>query len=460
MIELLGLCGFGAQEMKLQLPRFKKVFNRLGITAVDIERGKQRLIKYYDTELQGVRKLLRLFVREMVNAVLAREEGKKKLIYAYMAPCFSMFAPALLSKSKEVFAIHHAWAFQTVLGCIFDKMVPVLEAAERKWLKEGGVAHCSNVKSVAGLFILDMIPKPDLLITSGYLCETAPKTLELMHELYDIPVWSYETCQDRELKDYSTATERIVMLAVKDLRSLIGRLEQVVGFEITDDMLRDSLDGRSKLKESLGKLRNVIENSDPMPISATHDALYMALILMTLSLDELPDAVDAVDTLREELQERVSKGQGAVKKGAPRVLAILPPNHTDPRLEHLVGELGIAIVGLDPAFVVPYEGKSEDPYVAMALYVQESMFTPTPRRIPLILEGCRRLNVAGVIDRFHVGCRTVAGDALVIRDAVKKELGIPVLLLEWDNFDSRTFNYEQCKGRLEVFKTMLVNRPS
>ena len=36
-----------------------------------------------------------------------------------------------------------------------------------------------------------------------------------------------------------------------------------------------------------------------------------------------------------------------------------------------------------------------------------------------------------------------------------KELGIPILLLERDDFDPRLYNHEQYKRRLEVFKTML-----
>jgi len=43
MIELLKMCGFEADEAKSELPRIEKAFNKLGITAEDIERGKQRL---------------------------------------------------------------------------------------------------------------------------------------------------------------------------------------------------------------------------------------------------------------------------------------------------------------------------------------------------------------------------------------------------------------------------------
>ena len=85
MIELLKLCGFEADEIESELSRVEKAFNRLGITAGDIERGKQRLTKYYDMKLQGVRKGFGLCIRELVNTVLAREEGKRKILYGFMS---------------------------------------------------------------------------------------------------------------------------------------------------------------------------------------------------------------------------------------------------------------------------------------------------------------------------------------------------------------------------------------
>ena len=456
MLELLKLFGFEAAEAESELPRIERVFNKLGISANDIERGKQRLTTYYDMELKGVRKLLRLSLRDLVNSVLAREDGKKKVLFGFMAPVFEIVSSVLASQSKEVHAAHQCWAALLIIGSIFDKMVPVLEAAERKWLKAGTVAHCSNVKSVVGLFTLDMLPKPDLLVTTGFSCETAPKTINLLHELYDIPGFCYDTCQDRSFKDYEVDSERTIGLVVRSTRKLVERVQEIVGFELTDDMFQEMLDARSELDNAVDKLRDLIENSDPLPISAPHENLLMVLNALTLSIDDgLPAAIDAINTLREELQERVDNGVGVVEKGAPRILSVLPAHHSDPRLDHLVGELGMAIVACDPGFSVPYPGTSKDPYTMMSLHLQGSLATSLPKRIRLIIEGCKRLKIEGLLNRYHVGCRAVAGDPLIIGDAVGKELGIPVLTLEWENFDPRVYNHEQYKRRLELFKMML-----
>ncbi|MDB9823189.1 2-hydroxyacyl-CoA dehydratase family protein [Deltaproteobacteria bacterium] len=455
MIKLLEMCGFEADEMEEELPRIKKTFGKLGITAGDIERGKQRLTSYYDMELKGIRKILRLCFLELVGSVLAREEGKKKILFGFMAPGFELIGSVLVSKSRELFSAHQCWAALIVIGGIFDKLIPAFEAAESLWLKAGRVAHCGNVKSLVGLLALDIIPKPDLLVTTGFSCETSPKTIDMLHELYGIPICCYDTCQDKEIGNYYEASKRTIDLAAKSLRSLVRRVQEEVGFEITDDMLWDALEARSTFNDAMERLRKLMQNRDPMPMGATHDQLLIALNNLTLGIDMLPEAVRALNTLYEELEARVIGGMGVMQKGAPRVLALLPNHHSDPRLEHLADEMGIALIASDFGFMVPYEEIPDDPYQMMSLHLMSSLAASLPRRIPLIIEGCRRLNIDGVLDRYHVGCRSVAGDTMIIKDAVAKELGIPILLLEWENFDPRAYNHEQYKRRLEIFKMML-----
>jgi benzoyl-CoA reductase/2-hydroxyglutaryl-CoA dehydratase subunit BcrC/BadD/HgdB len=456
MMELLELCGFEGDEAAAKLPRIERAFHKLGITTEDIERGTQRLNRYYAIELRGIRKILRLLVKNMVNTVLAREDGKTKVIYGFMIPGFSVFTSALVSLSKEIHAAYLCPQFQIILGGIFDKMSPVLEAAEGTWLKSGMVAHCGNVKGLVGLLVQNLIPRPDLLITSGLLCETAPKSVDLLHELHDIPACCYDTCQDREFEEYSNATQRIVSLAAKSLRMVTKRIHDEAGVEITDAILQDVLDARKGLGDALGTLQELMESGDPLPIHANNQILWEYMGALTFSIERTPEAIEAINTLCEELQERADKGVGVVEQGAPRIVALLPSHHTDPRQDHVVGELGMAIVSTDRVFATADVAVPEDPYERMIWDImQGSLFHSPQRRIPLIIDGCKRLKVDGVLDRYHIGCRTVTGDAFLIKEAVSMELDIPIILQERDDFDTRVYNHEQFKRNLDVFKTMM-----
>ncbi len=455
MIDLLKLCGFQASDLESELPRIEKAFNKIGINTEDIERGKDRLTKYYDIKLQGIRKILKLNMQELVNSILAREDGKTRLVYGFMAPGFNIIGSALVSKSDEVYAQYLCWSFQSVVGGIFDKMVPILEAAEAKWLKGGVVAHCGNVKTVAGLLALDIIPKPDLMVTSGSLCDAAPKTMDLIHQFYNIPVVIHEACQDREFREYPEASKRMIELSVKSLRRLVEKIQKVVGYKISDDLLAEVLEKRSGLVNAILRLNDLIRSSDPLPISPTNESLWAVLASTSLSVNQQSEAIDAINTLYEELQDRVNQGRGVVEKGAPRILALLPNSNVDPRLEYLISELGMALVCTDAGFLVPDAGKPGDPYEAWSMYVQGSLYTSLARRIPLIIEECKRLNINGVLSRLHVGCRANAADAIIMKEALMKELKIPVILLEEEGFDPRFFDQEQYSIQLETFKSML-----
>lgn len=457
MIELLKLLGYEEQELSTEVPRVKKVFDKLGITASDIERGKQRVRKYYAIELVGIRKVFRFIVRELVNSLLAREEGVKKLIYGFMCPGIDLLSSALVSKSQDVYSLHQSWSFHIVVGCIFGKLEPVLEEAEKKWLKSGMVAHCANVKTLLGPLSLGYFPKPDLLITSGFLCETAPKTLDLLYEFSDIPVVYIDTCHDRELRDFPDATLRTAVLAAKSMRKVVERTREIVGFEISDELLLEVQDVKSKFEEALGRVKSVLENSIPLTISPAHDNIFMCLNGLSLSISEIKEAIGVLNLLHDELKQRIDKGIGIVGKEAPRILAMCPMGQTDPRLEQLACELDIAIVAIDVYFSPPPPKNTGDPYLDYFLKIQNAgMSLPVGEKISLIVEGCKRLKIEGVLNRYHVGCRAVAGDALLIESAIRKELGIPVMLLEWENFDPRVYKEEEYKRRLEAFKVMMA----
>ena len=460
MDDLLLLCGYEPAEMERELPRVKKAFARLGITDEDITRGKGRVRTYFDVELAGVRKLLGMFVRELVNMVLARDEGRTKIIHACMAGGFEAICSAFVTYSRDVFVEVPNPPFMVVFGAILGRFTPILEAAEELWLKSGLVGHCGMVKSRVGILSLGLVPKPDAMVTSGLLCETSPKTSDIVHEMYGIPAVFYDTCQDREAWEYPDST-RSIALEAASMRKAAEELGDLVGFRLEDNMVREVLRVRAEYGSAIERVRAIVRGSDPVPLGSTHDNLLAWLPPVAMSIDGLKRATEAVNTLYHELEERVERGVGVTKKGAPKILGILPSHHSDPRLEQLINELGMAVVGVDFELAAPKPpglAKTDDPYTEASQLVRGSMALPLAARLKVIFEACKRWNIDGVLDHYHAGCRAVAGDALLLQDAVTKELGIPVLALEWENFDPRAFNYEQYRARIEVFKSMMESR--
>lgn len=463
MIELLTLCGYENQDIESELSRIQRVFKILGIDSSDIERGKKRLNTFYDMNLQGVRKAIGLCIKSAMDTVLAREDGKRKIIHSFMAPGMELLGTALISKSEDIYVSNLNGPLQFLLGGMFDKMSPVLEAAEKRWLKGGKAYHCANVKATLGFLELGLVPRPDLLVTSGLLCDTAPKSTDLIQELYGIPVFTYDSCIDSDFSDFPDF-KRIIEYASKSARRLAKRIEEVVGFEITDSMLMESIDARAGIARNIEDLKSVMETGDPVPISAAHDIIWNCVATISSGISGIKQPEEVLGMALLELKEKIKKGEGMVGKGAPRVLALLPPHYSDPRWEHLPYEYGIALVSCETGFFPPYgervpyvidEDLLNDPYARMIMGVQSSLNQNIKVRCMIIVEACKRLNVEGILGKYHVGCRINVGDAMVIKDYITEQLGIPVLLLEWEGFDPRVMNEEHFKKQLDTFRDVM-----
>jgi len=119
--------------------------------------GQQRLRKYYDMELQSVRKVFRLCLREFVDLVLARKKAGSGWFMDLWRP---VLKSSLGGDVRLERGLHHqpVLAFMIVWGCIFDKLVPVFETAEKMWLKAGLAAHCGNIKTLLGLLDSGILP--------------------------------------------------------------------------------------------------------------------------------------------------------------------------------------------------------------------------------------------------------------------------------------------------------------
>lgn len=464
MRTLLGLLGYEAHEISEQTVRVTEAFDRLDINGDDIERAKKRLSQYYDLDLVGVRKMLGLYLRDMVDLVLARDEGKTKIVYAIMAEGFDLIASAFGSKSGELFVSWPESLFEVVFGpgC-FDKLIPILEAAEKKWLKAGVVGHCANVKAMVGALDLNLIPEPDYFVVSGFLCETAPKTVDLLHEMYGVPMSYFGTCLDREANESPETEARRVRVAARHMREVVAKMQEVVGVEITDEDVAEQVRGKRVLRDNLQKIHHMIDSNERVLMSAANESIVFLSARLAANVGNVPRLAEATTLICQELEARVATGFNLAKEGAPRLFVLVPASFTDPRLEHLIEQTGMIIASTEIDCFWP-EGQRTPPklegtpdvYEGVCSYLYDSKTRKLGERIAIIEQVCKRLKVDGVVCRTHVGCRTIHGDVLVMRDALKRDLGLPVMVLEYESFDPRFYEHEALRAKFEVFKEMVA----
>jgi benzoyl-CoA reductase/2-hydroxyglutaryl-CoA dehydratase subunit BcrC/BadD/HgdB len=464
MRELLDLFGYDADEIVAESVRVSQAFERLGITQEDIESTKKRLIGYYDLELVGVRKMLGLYLRDMVDLVLARDEGKTKVIYAIMAEGFDLIASAFGSKVRELFVSWPESLFEVLFGpgC-FDKLVPILEAAENTWLKAGVVGHCANVKALVGALEMKLIPEPDMLVVSGFLCETAPKTIDILHEIYEVPMTYFGTCLDREAgEDTETEADRVRVAAIH-MREVVAKLEEVLGVEISDEDVVEQVKGKRILRDNLQRIHEMIDSGEQVLMSAANESIVFLSARLAANVANVPRLAEATTLLRQELEDRAASGFSLAESSAPRLFVLVPASFTDPRLEHLIEDSGMVVASTEIDCFWP-EGQRTPPrlegtpdvYEGVCSYLYDSKTRKLAERIQIIEQVCKRLNVDGVICRSHVGCRTIHGDVLMVKEALTRDLGLPAMVLEYESFDPRFYDHESLKSKFEIFGQMVA----
>ena len=80
---LLKLCGFEDEEITKEKTRIDKAFERLELGYEDMDRAEAWIMQGHDVELVGVRKLLGIWLKELIDLVLAKDEGKTVVYYGF-----------------------------------------------------------------------------------------------------------------------------------------------------------------------------------------------------------------------------------------------------------------------------------------------------------------------------------------------------------------------------------------
>jgi benzoyl-CoA reductase/2-hydroxyglutaryl-CoA dehydratase subunit BcrC/BadD/HgdB len=455
--ELLELCGFAPEEIETEMPRVEKAFQMLGLTAEDIARGKGRIRRYFDHESLGVRELLGVSIKELVDLVLAKGE-KKKLLYPTVPTLVTEVFTAAMLHSEEVHPANPGIIFMLTMGAIFDKLDHILEAAERLWLAPGE-GHCGYAQTELGLNALGLIPKASLCVATGFPCDELSKSHELLSEVFGIPMHWVNRCQDRDWQEPMNSRREIEFLT-SEVERVIKKVGEAVGFELTEEMLVKAERYLASGTALEGEVLALFKSSDPPPASSTIvPHLHLAAMATTRRAKE--EGARATATLLEELRHRGSQGIGPVPKGAPRILEEVWPNYSDPGVTRLLEELGLAVVVFESELYEPDGRLSPDirrfdrfAERMAARTAQRSYFGNYRIRANAIIGACNRFDLDGIFWFNHPPCRYYGTDAWLIKDIVRKELDIPFLIVEGDFFDPRPYSLEQLRPKLETFAEM------
>jgi benzoyl-CoA reductase/2-hydroxyglutaryl-CoA dehydratase subunit BcrC/BadD/HgdB len=372
----------------------------------------------------------------------AHQEGK--LLAAH-----TVFFPTEILYAMDIVPMHTETT--TWLSALFLKEHAALL---EKGTEQGLAAEiCSPHRGVAGIFALNAIPRPDVILWSNLICDNTAKSGELMMKLSDSPGFFLDN-------PFQNSPGEINYL-VGELQDMVHFLEEQSGKKMDWNKLSEIVERTNheiELYREICELRKAV----PSPISILG---YLELISADYLFPGQPEATKYLTLLRDELKEMIEQGKGAVSNERFRLMTLfLPPLHLMTSLGRIFEDNGAVSVS-EPFFTRWSDGRL-DPNRPLESVAMKSFMIPERRSMygPLnqqalndIAESAEQYKIDGAIYWAFIGCRHTCATIRVIKE-ILGEVDVPMLAIDCDIVDPTVTSEEEARDKIEQFFELLEER--
>jgi hypothetical protein len=293
------------------------------------------------------------------------------------------------------------------------------------------------VRAMLAAFINgEHFPKPDFLTCStGAVCDDFSSIAQRLEHLgFPIDWWEMPRRREPEPGEAACvlpggwiAPQYQVDIVQSELRRLGSRLEPLARHPLDDATLAEGIRQANRVRQRMAELRQ----------QAYHDGTIPSLEMLIVEMLAIHFCSDRDETLAvlgellEEARRRRESGQYAVSPDAVRVYWVNPV--ADLRAMNLLEEWGGRISGSDYMFSHALDLIPEDlpPWEALArMALADPMVGPASQRAERVIAECRQCNAEAVIISRIPGASHCATEGTLMREAVRRELGLPTIELE------------------------------
>jgi len=300
-------------------------------------------------------------------------------------------------------------------------------------------------------------PKADIVVVGNGQCHSITKWLESQSIIFDAPIFLIDIPfmhDDAGEEHFSEASKYVK----EQLIEFISSLEELTGSQMDYSRLQEVIDLTVKqmgLWEDILDLRQNI----PSPMSAFD--IFTNLVPL-LGLRGTPEGLAYYEQLKAEIAERVAMKIGAVPDeryrlhldGVPcwfalRYLATKFASYKACAVTHVYPQI-FNIFGLLET------SRPLDSYA-------EALLQPYPnlgvrQRADRLMLLAEKYHLDGLVMQMSRTCKALCTGTLDICDIVKREAGIPTVIYETDQCDSRLHSEAHIDSRMEAFMEILANR--
>jgi benzoyl-CoA reductase/2-hydroxyglutaryl-CoA dehydratase subunit BcrC/BadD/HgdB len=296
------------------------------------------------------------------------------------------------------------------------------------------------------------LPKPDLLVACTNICGTVLKWYQALAQQLRVPLFLLDAPYQHEpgLPDHT------IQYVAAQMEELIAWLGQHTGRKLDEKKFARALDLSNEAVTLWREIRELCTNK-PSPLNAPDLFLAMAPIVV---LRGTRDAVTFYRKLKDEVEERVAKGEGAIVEERYRLLwdniAIW---YRLFRLFSLFTDAGACFVVDTYTNAWSVSVDTSDPILGLArtystVYINQDLQT----RADLMSDLVERFQVDGLVMHSNRSCKPYSLGQYELLESVGRRTGVPGLILEADMCDTRFFAEEPIKNRIQAFLDLLEGR--
>jgi benzoyl-CoA reductase/2-hydroxyglutaryl-CoA dehydratase subunit BcrC/BadD/HgdB len=294
------------------------------------------------------------------------------------------------------------------------------------------------------------LPKPDLLVASNNIRGTVIKWYQALAQRLNVPFFLLDAPYQHEpgLPDHA------LQYVAAQLEDLIAWVTEQTGRKLNQRKFDQALQLSNEAVTLWRDIRELCQ-ARPSPLNAPDLFLTMAPIVV---LRGSKDAVTFYRKLKTEVEERVSRGEGAIMEERYRLLwdniAIW---YRLFRLFSLFTDAGACFVVDTYTNAWSVSVDTDDPILGLArtystVYINQSLQARTDLMAGLV----ERFGVDGMVFHSNRSCKPYSLGQYELLEEIGRRTGVPGLILEADMCDTRFYADEPIKNRIQAFLDLLA----
>jgi benzoyl-CoA reductase/2-hydroxyglutaryl-CoA dehydratase subunit BcrC/BadD/HgdB len=296
------------------------------------------------------------------------------------------------------------------------------------------------------------LPKPDLLVASNNICGTVIKWYQALANDLNVPLFLLDAPfqHERDLSDHT------VQYVAAQLEELVAWVTQHTGRRLNEKRFTGALESSNQAVTLWREIRELCQ-ARPSPLNAPDLFLTMAPIVV---LRGTRDAVTFYRKLKDEVEGRVERGEGALLEERYRLL------WDNIAIWYRLFRLFSTFTAAGACFVVDTYTNAwsasvdtDEPILGLArtystVYINQSLQV----RAELMADLVERFAVDGLVFHSNRSCKPYSLGQYDLFDQVSAKTGVPGLVLEADMCDMRLWAEEPIKNRIQAFLDLLEAR--